>query len=107
MTATSNNPLPTTPQRWKEGQFIYYFNHVDNGEQITDDPMFSKDGERYSAEVTILQSIDDAEIERALTRAMVDPELDLAVINNIEVDAKPAIKCIKEYDRRPIIQTIP
>jgi hypothetical protein len=97
MIAQSNYPLPTTPQLWKEGQFIYYFNHKDNGERVSADPMFSKDGDRYSAEFTILDSLDKPAIERAVTRAMADPELDRCVTDNIEVEAKPAIEVAKVY----------
>lgn len=103
MIAQSNNPLPNTPQRWKDGQFIYYYNHVDNGIQESDDPMLSKEGERYMADFTILQSTDDPEIERAITRAMIDPDLNQAVIDNIEVEAKPAIQVVREYKSDALI----
>jgi hypothetical protein len=92
MIAQSNNPLPTSPQLWKEGQFIYYFNQKDNGVQKEEE-----EGRRYTAEVTIIDSLDKPAIERAVTRALADPELDRCVTDNIEVEAKPAIQVVKEY----------
>ena len=92
MTAQSNLPLPTSPQLWKEGQHIYYFNHKDNGVQKEKEA-----GRRYTAEFTIIDSLDKPAIERAVTRALADPELDRCVTDNIEVEAKPAIQIVKVY----------
>jgi hypothetical protein len=92
MIAQSNNPLPTIPQLWKGDQFIYYFNHKDNGVQKDEE-----EGRRYTAEVTIIDSLDKLAIERAVTRALADPELDRCVTDNIEVEAKPAIQILKSY----------
>lgn len=92
MIAQSNNPLPTTPQLWKEGQYIYYFNHKDNGVQKEEEA-----GRRYTAEFTIIESLEQPDIERAVTRALVDPELDRCVTDNIEVKSKPAMQVVKEY----------
>jgi hypothetical protein len=92
MIAQSNFPLPTSPQLWKEGQHIYYFNQKDNGVQKEEEA-----GRRYTAELTIIDSLDKPAIERAVTRALADPELDRCVTDNIEVEAKAAIQIIKVY----------
>lgn len=92
MITQSNFPLPTSPQRWKEGQHIFYFNQKDNGVQKEEEA-----GRRYTAEFTIIDSLDKPAIERAVTRALSDPELDRYVTDNIEVEAKPAIQIVKEY----------
>jgi hypothetical protein len=99
MKAQSNVPLPTTPERWKEGQFAYYFNHKDNGIQKEED-----EGRRYEAEFVITDSKEEAALEKALTRAILDPVLDKCVIDNIEVESKDAISLVKDY--KPDAKTI-
>jgi hypothetical protein len=93
MIVQSNNPLPTEPQLWKGDQFIYYFNHKDNGVQKE-----MEEGRRYTAEFTIIDSLDKSAIERAVTRSMMNPELDKCVTDNIEVEGMPAIQVVKMYE---------
>lgn len=97
MNTQSNNPLPTTPQKWKEGQYIYYFNHKDNGVQLVDERGFSNEGRRYTSEFLITDSLDEIGIKQALMRSIIDPVLDQKVVDNIEVERKPAIKAVKIY----------
>lgn len=92
MIAQSNLQLPTEFQRWKEGQFVYFFNHKDNGIQKE-----GEEGRRYAAEFIITKSVEKVEIEKALTRTILDPALNQMVIDNIEVEAKPAIDLVKDY----------
>ena len=92
MQAQSNLPLPTTFQRWKEGQMIYYFDHKDNGVQKAEE-----EGRRYTAEFTIVKSIEKADVEAALIRSILNPLLEKCVVDNIEVEAKMAIEIVKDY----------
>ena len=89
MKAQSNIELPKEPQRWKEGQVIYYFNHIDNGVQKE-----GEEGRRYEAEFVIAK---DGEIEKALTISLCDPNLSKLIAENIEVERKPSIDVVKEY----------
>jgi hypothetical protein len=73
MTVQSNFPLPITPQLWKAGQFIYYFNQKDNGIQKPED-----EGKRYEADFTIIKAkeITNADIEKALIGSILDTPLE-------------------------------
>lgn len=101
MKAYSNITLPFDPQIWKYNQYIYYFNHVDNGEQSAE-----KQGQRYEADFTIINSLRQEDIEYALKRSMVDEELEKCVVDNIEVEGKQAIEVIKEYNVDSKINTL-
>lgn len=103
MNTQSNNPLPITPQKWKEGQYIYYFNHKDNGEQPVDERGFSNEGRRYTSEFLITDFLDEIGIKQALMRSITDPVLDQKVIDNIEVERKPAIQVVREYKETALI----
>jgi len=92
MTAYSNIAFPKSLQRWKDDQLVYYYNHKDNGIQAE-----GEEGKRYSADFVILRKGDLASITAALTKAFADPELNQKIIDNIEVDKKPAIDVIKSY----------
>jgi hypothetical protein len=92
MITYSNNPLPVDPQKWKDGEFIYFYNHKDNGVQVKEN-----EGSRYSAEFVITNSIEKTAIEKALTRSILDPVLDKCVVENIEVDKMTAINVVKIY----------
>jgi hypothetical protein len=94
MKAFSNVPLPPVPERWKEGQFAYYFNHKDNGIQKEED-----EGRRYEADFTIIKAkeITKADVEKILVRSILDESLEQKVIDNIEVEGKSAIDIIKTY----------
>lgn len=87
MKTSNTQPFPTTPQRWKEGQQVIYFNQTQ--EQ-------GDDGIIYSVEFTIIRSMD--ELEHALLRHFCDPELEQKVIDNIEVNGKNAIDIVKDYE---------
>ena len=92
MKAQSNIPLPDKINRWKEGQFIYYFNHKDNGIQEEE-----KEGQRYEANFTISSGNKKEDIETALIRSIADTDMDRCVVDNIEVDGKKAIEVKKTY----------
>ena len=95
MKTQSNIQFPKDPIRWKEGQWAYFFNHVDNGVQDEE-----KAGSRYEADLTILdnRSLDAALI--AITRKTNDPILDQKVIDNIQVDGKEAILSTPVYETK-------
>lgn len=86
MKTESNSQLPFTPQKWKEGQLVVYFNH---------DFKTTDDGDIYSAEFTIVKDLKD--LRFALQRHFIDPELEQLVIDNIEIKGINAIDIRKEY----------
>jgi hypothetical protein len=90
--------LPKEPQRWKEGQWIYYFNHKDNGIQGE-----GKEGSRYEADFTITKSLNQPDIEKALIRSMADTDIEKCIVDNIEVEGMKAIEIKKEYKVDPKI----
>ena len=92
MKAQSNNPLPKSIERWKEGEYIYYYNHIDNGVQSEDN-----EGERYEADFVITKSTEKTEIEKALIKAIIDPELNQKIIDNIEIEGKKSIDIERDY----------
>jgi hypothetical protein len=92
MKTNSNTAFPTSPTKWKDGEYVVYINHKDNGIQPEGD-----EGNRYEAEFTISTGIDDASISQAFERHFSDPEHDQKVIDTIEVDGKPAIEIVKTY----------
>ena len=94
MKTGSNIPIPKSA-RWKEGETVIYVNHVDNGIQPEE-----QEGRRYEADFTIVKGdvIDDAIY--AFTRSQEDPVFDQQVIDNIEVEGKPAIDVIREYENK-------
>ena len=93
----STIPFKTTPERWKEGEWVYYFNHKDNGYLPTGDLMTDRSGERYEAEFTIFRIKDEVALKEALTRHILDPVLEQQVIDTIEVDKKNALDIKKAY----------
>jgi hypothetical protein len=90
MKTESNSQLPFTPQKWKEGQLVVYFNH---------DFKTTDDGDIYSAEFTIVKDLKD--LRFALQRHFLDPELEQLVIDNIEINGVNAIDIRKEYKETP------
>jgi hypothetical protein len=90
MKTESNSQLPFTPQKWKEGQLVVYFNH---------DFKTTDDGDIYSAEFTIVKDLKD--LRFALQRHFIDPELEQLVIDNIEINGVNAIDIQKEYKETP------
>lgn len=92
--------LPKEPQIWKNGEYAYYFNHKDNGLQKD-----GEEGKRFEAEFTIIKSLEKGEIEQALKRHFIDSELEQKVIDNIEVDSKPAIVISKTYNVDALVAT--
>ena len=97
MKAQSNIPLPDKVNRWKEGQFIYYVNHKDNGYLPTGDPMTDKSGQRYEADFTIVKEQTAENIINSFTRMINDVAQEQKVVDNIEVAGKPAIEIKPEY----------
>lgn len=104
MTAQSNLPLPKEPQRWKEGEWVYYFNHKDNGYLPTVNPMTDKSGQRYKSEFTITRSKDDISLKEALVRHKEDIVFEQKIIDTIEVEGKYALDVVKTYN--PSIATL-
>ena len=91
MKTTSNNEIAQV-QRWKEGQYFVSINHKDNGIQIEEE-----EGNRYEADFTIVDALTAEEAIYAFTRMTNDVEFDNKVIDNIEVNGKPAIETKQEY----------
>lgn len=91
MKTASNIPIPKSA-RWKEGETVIYVNHVDNGIQPEE-----QEGRRYEADFTIVKGEEAEDAIYAFTRMTEEPEFDQKVIDNIEVDGKPAIDKIVEY----------
>lgn len=91
MKALSNEKIVETV-RWKEGEWAIHINHKDNGVQPE-----GEEGKRYEADFTIITALTAEEAIYAFTRMTSDPSFDQKVIDNIEVDAKPAISTKKEY----------
>lgn len=91
MKTNSSTAFPKSA-RWKEGETVIYVNHVDNGIQPEE-----QEGMRYEADFTIVKGdiIDDAIY--AFTRSQEDPVFDQHVIDNIEVEGKPAIEVKRDY----------
>jgi hypothetical protein len=91
MKTASNIPIPKSA-RWKEGEWVIYVNHVDNGVQPEE-----QEGRRYEADFTITDSLEAADAINAVTRITADPVMDQKVVDNIEVDGKPAIETKVDY----------
>lgn len=87
MKLQSNIEISKVAQRWKEGQWLIAINHQDNGVQELE-----KEGDRYTADFTIVDALTAEAAIQAFTRQQQDVELDKKVIDNIEVDGKPAIE---------------
>ena len=92
MKTNSNTVFPTSPTKWKDGEYVVYINHKDNGIQPEGD-----EGKRHEAEFTISTGIDDASIATAFERHFADPEHDQNVLDTIEVEGRPAIEIVKTY----------
>ena len=95
MKTQSNIQFPKDPVRWKEGQWAYFFNHIDNG--IKDE---EKAGSRYEADLAILNDFSLDAALTAITRKTNDPDLDQKVIDNIETDGKEAILSTPVYQTK-------
>lgn len=89
---TSGNEPIIEVQRWKEGEWSVAINPVDNGVQPEGD-----EGKRYEADFTVVKGNTAEEAIYAFTRMQQDPDFDRKVIENIEVEGKPAIEVKKEY----------
>ena len=91
MKTNSNIQFPQV-QRWKEGQFMVVVNQVDNGIQSE-----GNEGLRYTADFTVVDSLEAADAVNAVTRITADPVMDQLVVDNIEVNGKPAIETRVDY----------
>ena len=91
MKTNSNIKFPQV-QRWKEGQFMVVVNQVDNGVQPE-----GEEGKRYTADFTVVDSLEVADAINAVTRITADPVMDQKVVDNIEVNGKPAIETKVDY----------
>lgn len=89
---TSGNEPIVEVQRWKEGEWSVAINHKDNGVQPEGD-----EGKRYEADFTVVKGNTAEEAIYAFTRMQQDPVFDKLVIDNIEVEGKPAIEVKREY----------
>ena len=101
MKTNSNIQFPQV-QRWKEGQYMVVVNQVDNGIQ-TD----GFEGQRYTADFTIVDSLDAADAVNAVTRITADPVMDQMVVDNIEVNGKPAIETKIDYPSKVTTTVFP
>jgi len=102
MKVLSNNQLPTTPQLWKNDEYVIYVNHKDNGIQPSE-----KNGQRYEAEVTIVREQTMEKVIDALTRMTYDPTLDQKVIDNIEVNGGSALNVVNIYPQKVVSSIFP
>lgn len=91
MKTGSNIPIPGVI-RWKEGEYFIAVNHKDNGVQSEE-----REGMRYEADFTITDSLEAADAINAVTRITADPVMDQKVVDNIEVNGKPAIETKVDY----------
>ena len=92
MKTKSNIPLPTEPQRWKDGEFIIYNGHKDNGVQPV-----GMEGNRYEADFTIVRNLTAKDIVHAFTRMSNDPQLEQKVVDFIETNGGNALNVITDY----------
>ena len=67
-------------------------NQIDNGVQPE-----GEEGKRYTADFTVVDSLDAADAINAVTRITADPVMDQLVVDNIEVNGKPAIETRVDY----------
>jgi len=67
-------------------------NQVDNGVQPE-----GEEGKRYTADFTVVDSLEVADAINAVTRITADPVMDQKVVDNIEVNGKPAIETKVDY----------
>jgi hypothetical protein len=102
MKTQSNIQFPKEPVRWKEGQWAYFYNHVDNGVQTEENA-----GNRYEADLTILNDLSLNAALTAITRKTNDPDLDQKVIDNIEVNGKEAILSTPVYETKVSTSVFP
>ena len=91
MKTQSNIAFPNL-LKWKDGQLVYFYNHADNGVQPE-----GQEGARYTADMTIVKGDDIDSVINAFTRSEQDEVFNQQVIDNIEVNGKPAIETMKEY----------
>ena len=95
MKTTSNIPIPTTPLRWKEGEWFNAVNHKDNGVQPAEE-----EGRRYEADFTIVKELTAEAAILAFTRQQQDPVLDQQVIDSIEVNGGSALDVPLNYETK-------
>ena len=74
-------------ERW---QLVYFYNHADNAVQPA-----GQEGARYTADMTIVKGDDIDSVINAFTRSEQDEVFNQQVIDNIEVNGKPAIETMK------------
>lgn len=99
MKTYSNIEIPKI-RRWKEGEIMVSINHIDNGYLPTGDPETDKSSRRYEADFTIVKGETADEAIHAFTRMTEDPAFDQLVIDNIEVNGKPAIETKPTYTNK-------
>ena len=99
MKVYSNTPFKNS-QKWKDGELFVVVNPIDNGVQPPDAFGMSQEGRRYEADFTIVKGETAQEAIFAFTRMANDPSLDQKVIDNIEVNGKPAIETKPTYTNK-------
>lgn len=102
MNIHSNVPFPREAIRWKDGQWVLFVNHQDNGVQPEETA-----GSRYTADFTITKELSAVAAIEAFTRQLQDPQLDQAVIDNAEVSGVPAIDVTGEYATKAAVSIFP
>lgn len=103
----SNYQITNIPQRWKEGEFVIYNNHKDNGVQPPDAFGIPQDGNRYEAEFTIIKELTAEAAIKAFTRMTYDPVLEQKVVDNIEVNGGSAMDVVVDYPTKVATTTFP
>jgi len=77
-------------------------NQQDNGVQPE-----GLEGNRYTADFTVVDSLEAADAINAVTRMTADPAMDQKVVDNIEVNGKPAIETKVEYPTKVATTVFP
>jgi len=88
--------------RWKEGEYFISVNQKDNGAQPQE-----MAGRRYEADFTITGSLESVDAINAITRITTDPVMDQKIVDNIEVNGKPAIETKVDYSTKVATTVFP
>lgn len=87
----SNIPFPHEPVRWKKDEWAIHINHSE---------VNTEEGIMYEADFTVIKELSAEAALNAFTRQQVDPELDYAAINTIEVNGKLGIDIEVDYEQK-------
>lgn len=87
----SNIPFPHEPVRWKKDEWAIHINHSE---------VNTEEGIMYEADFTVIKELSAEAALNAFTRQQVDPELDYAAINTIEVNGKLGIDIEVNYEQK-------